>query len=223
MCGRYSLASDVEELVEVFDVPLPAFEHVPRYNIAPTQLAPVVARDRRGRRMGLMRWGLIPFWAKDPAIGSRQINARSETAARRPAFKDALARRRCLVPADGFYEWALEAGRKQPYWISSPGQLLSFAGLWDRWKPGEGEPVYSFTILTREATPELRAVHDRVPVIVGPPDRERWLDRSTGSAELAALMDRSSDPPLAARRVSTWVNDPDHDDPSCVEPLDEAS
>jgi putative SOS response-associated peptidase YedK len=222
MCGRYSLASDVEELVEVFDVPLPAFDHIPRYNIAPTQLAPVVAQDRRGRRMGLMRWGLIPFWAKDPAIGNRQINARSETAARRPAFKDAFARRRCLVPADGFYEWAAERGRKQPYWISSPGQLLSFAGLWDRWKPGEGEPVYSFTILTRDATPELRAIHDRMPVIVDAHDRDAWLDRSTEPAELAALMGRRSDPLLAPRRVSTWVNKPDNDDPTCVEPVDDA-
>lgn len=223
MCGRYSLACDVEDLVEVFDVPLPSFDHVPRYNIAPTQLAPVVARDRKGRRMGLMRWGLIPFWAKDPSIGNRQINARSETAARSPAFKEAFARRRCLVPADGFYEWAVEGGRKQPYWISSPGRLLSFAGLWDRWKPADGEPVYSFAILTTDATPALQAVHDRMPVIVGTHDREAWLDSTAEPAELAALMRRRSDMLLEARKVSTWVNKPDHDDPACVEPVDDVT
>lgn len=221
MCGRYTLATGLDELIEVFDVPDAAFPHEPRYNIAPTQQAPVVARDRRGRRMGLMRWGLIPFWAEDPAIGNRQINARSESAARKPAFREAFRRRRCLVPADGFYEWARSEGPKRPYWIHpGHGGLMAFAGLWDRWRNAQGTPIHSFTILTRPANDRVRSIHDRMPVIVPPSTWERWLDRDLDTSGAVRLLDGMEAPDLVAREVSTWVNKPEHDDPSCVEALD---
>ena len=219
MCGRYTLATDLEELIEVFEVPPVLFTHEPSYNIAPTQMAPVVAEDKEGRRMGLMRWGLIPTWAKDPAIGNRQINARSETVRTRPAFRDAFVRRRCLVPADGFYEWQRTDGPRRPFWIHpADGSLLGFAGLWERWRPPEGVEVYSFTILTTDASDSVRPFHDRMPVILCPSDRPAWLSRDSDPETLTALL-RPYAKDLDAREVSTWVNRPDHDDSTCVEPV----
>ena len=222
MCGRYTLATDLEELIEVFEVPPTLFAHQPRYNIAPTQTAPVVAQDRKGRRMGLMRWGLIPYWAKDPAIGNRHINARSETVRERPAFRDAFSRRRCLVPADGFYEWQRADGPRRPFWIHPvDGAPLSFAGLWERWRPPDGDDVFSFTILTTDASDPVRPVHDRMPAIIPPSEREVWLSRDSDPETLTALLGPYAEG-LQAREVSTWVNRPDHDDPTCIEPTDEA-
>lgn len=221
MCGRYSLTTDLEELIEVFEVPSVLFAHEPRYNIAPTQSAPVVAEDRKGRRMGLMRWGLIPYWAKDPAIGNRQINARSETARTRPAFRDAFVRRRCLVPADGFYEWQRTDGPRRPYWLHpGDGSVLGLAGLWERWRRSEGEDVYSFTILTTDASDSVRPIHDRMPVILPRSEWPVWLSRDSDPEALTSLL-RPSTAMLRAREVSTWVNRPDHEDPTCIEPVSE--
>jgi putative SOS response-associated peptidase YedK len=220
MCGRYTLATDLDELIEVFEVPAVTFHHEARYNIAPTQLAPVVARDRRGTRMGLMRWGLIPFWAEDPAIGNRQINARSESVHERRAFRDAFERRRCLVPADGFYEWCRRDGSKRPHWIHPVARsVMALAGVWERWRAGDGSPVHSFSILTRKADDQVAWVHDRMPVIVPARAYAAWLDRDADTARARALLERFEPPPLEVREVSTWVNRPDHDDPSCIEPL----
>lgn len=218
MCGRYTLTTDLDELIEVFDVPEADFPHHARFNIAPTQMAPVVARDRRGRRMGLMRWGLIPYWAEDPAIGNRQINARSESVAAKPAFRDAFGRRRCLVPADGFYEWARMDGSKRPFWIRpARGGIVSFAGIWERWRRPDGGLLHSFAILTRPADASVRDLHDRMPVIVPPGDRTRWLDREVDGSEARRLLEGFQPPPLETREVSSWVNRPDHDDPTCIE------
>jgi putative SOS response-associated peptidase YedK len=225
MCGRYTLSVPLSNLIDTFEVALPEFDYVPRYNIAPTQEVPVVAQDDQGRRMGLLRWGLVPFWAKDPGIGSRLINARSETVASKPAFRSAFSRRRCLVPADGFFEWKKEGGSgggkpsKIPYWIHlEAAHPMAFAGLWERWE-GEGEaPLHTFTILTTEAHDSIRPIHSRMPVILPRKSWDAWLGSEAGSEALQDLLVPYREEPLLAHPVSTWVNSPRNDDPACIEP-----
>lgn len=219
MCGRYTLSTPMDDLVEVFDVPPVTFDHEPRYNIAPTQEAPVVASDRRGIRMGLMRWGLVPSWADDPSIGSRMINARAETLRTKPSFKEAVVARRCLVPADGFYEWVWEGSGKVPYWIHDPNRSpMSLAGLWERWKGGGQEPVYSFTIITVAPNEAVRSLHDRMPAIVPEGERATWLDKSVRTENALEIL-RPYEGELAAYAVSTLVNSPANDIPECIEPV----
>ncbi|MHC5112818.1 MAG: SOS response-associated peptidase [Planctomycetota bacterium] len=221
MCGRYALMSSVELLVELFGLTdAPAL--VPRYNIAPTQLAPVVrlvGGDRRSLEM--LKWGLIPSWATEPGIGSRMINARSETAATKPSFRDAMRHRRCLVPADGFYEWMKTESGKQPYWIHPrDGRPQMMAGLWEKWWGRDGEAVESFTILTTEANELLRPLHDRMPVFLEGDDLDHWLDPAAETAGLQPML-RPLDPAkLEVTPVSKHVNNARHDDPGCVEPVD---
>jgi putative SOS response-associated peptidase YedK len=223
MCGRYTLTVPLSNLVDAFEVPPPEFDYLPRYNIAPTQQVPVVAQDEQGRRMGLLRWGLIPSWSKDPAMGSRLINARSETAAEKPAFRSAFQRRRCLVPADGFFEWKREGegGKraKQPFWIHlASREPFAFPGLWERWDPEEGLPVHTFTILTTEASPAIRHIHPRMPVILPREGHEVWLDAAREVTELQDLLRPLPDALLRAYPVSTLVNSPRNDIPACIEP-----
>ncbi|MCG6989192.1 MAG: SOS response-associated peptidase [Gemmatimonadetes bacterium] len=216
MCGRYTLTSDADEVVEVFDVPPLAFAYRPRYNIAPGQEAPVVARDRGGRRMGLMRWGLVPAWADEESGGF--INARSESVARTPSFRDAFRRRRCLVPADGFYEWRRDAHARTPFhYRPTAGGLLSFAGIWERWKRPGQEVRYGFAILTTAANGDVAPVHHRMPVVVAPDRREAWLDAGTPAEVLRTLLVPAPDGSFAARRVSTRVNSPEVDDATLLE------
>lgn len=222
MCGRYTLTTPLDELLDVFDVPDVGFEHRPRFNIAPTQNAPVLARDDEGRKMGLLRWGLIPFWADDPSIGNRLINARSETASAKPAFRSAFRSRRCLVLADGFYEWRKRDERKVPHWIHRPDRKpFTMAGLWERWEPDDGEPVYTFTILTRDALPELESVHPRMPVILDEARRDGWLDPEAGVDALNDLLAPAPEEVLDHHPVSTVVNSPGNDRPECIEPVEE--
>jgi putative SOS response-associated peptidase YedK len=223
MCGRYTLTLPLSNLVDAFDVPPPEFDFAPRYNIAPTQDVPVVAEDEAGRRMGLLRWGLVPFWADDPSIGNRLINARSETVARKPAFRGPFRRRRCLVPADGFYEWRKEAGgRKTPFWIRLAGQeVFTMAGIWDRWEGDDGEALHTFSILTTDAAPEIAAIHPRMPLVLPPSRRDTWLDPSSEPDDLLPLLEPERDMELAFHPVSTVVNSPGNDRPECIEPLDE--
>mgnify|MGYP001027512242 CR=1 FL=1 len=217
MCGRFSLGVDTDRLIAEFGIDTVAAPHQPRYNIAPTQPVPAVVRGEDGLRLGALRWGLVPHWADDPAMGGRMINARSETVDRKPAFEESFRHRRCWVLADGFYEWKDEAGRKIPIHFRLPdGRPFAFAGLWDRWRRGDDELV-SCAILTTEPSDEVRPVHDRMPVILHESDRARWLDPDAGPADLKALL-RPYPDPLAARRVSTRVNRPENDDPSLVEP-----
>ena len=194
MCGRYTLAAPAGPLVETFEVGPLTFDLVPRFNIAPGQDAPVVAEDRRGRRLGLLRWGLVPGWVDDP--GSGFINARAESVSTKPSFREAFRRRRCLVPADGFYEWRRDETGKQPFWIHpAAGGVIAFAGLWERWsRPGE-EPRHTFAIITTRASADVAWVHDRMPVVVTPEHRG-CLARPGGSA-------RPGHPvaPAARRRV----------------------
>jgi putative SOS response-associated peptidase YedK len=236
MCGRYALMSDPELLVELFALAsLPRLK--PRYNIAPTQQAPIIrAAPGRGdggdecrRRLDFLHWGLIPSWAKDPTIGARMINARSETAGEKPAFRSALRRRRCLIPADAFYEWQKRAGGKQPYCIRMrDGRPFAFAGLWERWRPPEGEgeeiePIESFTILTTTANALMKSIHDRMPVIIPREAYELWLDEEVEDpAELAKLLAPISGGLLEAFAISRRINSPRNDDPACLEPAEEA-
>ncbi len=220
MCGRYALCTPLDDLVEIFDVPPVDFGLDARYNIAPTQLAPVVASDRRGTRMGLMRWGLVPAWAKDISIGSRMINAQAETLRNKPAFREAAVARRCLVPADGFYEWVKEDSGKVPHWIHDPGgSPLAFAGLWERWTGGDTDggtdPMHSFTIITVEPNEAVRPLHDRMPAIVAMGERVTWLDKTVRTENALEIL-RPYEGELAAYPVSTLVNSPANDTADCI-------
>ena len=219
MCGRYSLTVTPEELAAAFELSETPSFHTPRYNVAPTQDAPIVVRAPEGLRAGPIRWGLVPAWADSPAIGARHINARSETVDRRPAFRDAFRDRRCLVPIDGFYEWLPGPSPKKPVWIhDADGRILSLAGLWDRWRWPDGRPLVSFTVLTTEASPWVRFVHDRMPVILDDRQRDVWLDPDSTTAQLKDIMVPREDP-LVLHPVSTVVNKAVNDVPECVEPI----
>ena len=222
MCGRFTLTDPDARLVEQFHLPkMP--DLAPRYNIAPTQpVASVRARaDGGGREMVLLRWGLIPFWAKDPGIGARMINARSETVAEKPAFRAAFRQRRCLVVADGFYEWQKVNGQKQPYFFHMrDGQAFAFAGLWEQWSGQDGSSIESCTLLTTEPNDLVRPVHNRMPVIVQSLDYELWLDRDIQDvARLDHILKPLPSQMLDAYPVSRHVNSPDNDDARCIEPL----
>jgi putative SOS response-associated peptidase YedK len=225
MCGRYTLSVPLSSLIDTFDVPSPEFDYEPRFNIAPTQVVPAIAQDRQGRRMGLLRWGLVPSWAEDPGMGSRMINARSETVAEKPAFRNAFRNRRCLVPADGFFEWkkeGVEEGKKaskRPYWIHlSSREPFSFAGLWERWAPPDGEELFTFTIITAEAAPSIRSIHPRMPVILPAAARDQWLDPEASSEGLLSLLRPYSEGELLSHAVSSLVNSPGNDRLECIEP-----
>ncbi|MDH3208062.1 MAG: SOS response-associated peptidase [Gemmatimonadota bacterium] len=216
MCGRYALTADADELVEAFGVPLPDFDVVPRYNITPGQQALVVAEDKRGRRMGLLTWGLVPGWQDTP--GRPLINARCESVLSRPSFSEAVARRRCLVPADGFYEWKREGASKLPFWIHpTEGGVLSFAGIWERWSRPGSEPRHTYAILTMPPSVEVAAIHDRMPVVVGDADRDAWLDRHNDGRAALSLLRPHKAPDYTCRPVSTRVNRPQEDDAGLME------
>ena len=215
MCGRYSLTTAPEALRRLFNFTnLPNL--APRYNIAPTQLAPVVRGADGGRELVMLRWGLVPSWAKDISIGNKMINARAETVAEKPAFRGAFRHRRCLVPTDGFYEWRTEDGRKQPFRIGmKTGDAFALAGLWERWTSPENESVETFAILTTEANGKLHPIHHRMPVIVPPEGYAGWLD-----ADADAVIPAPADPePMAFYRVGPRVNNVRNDDADCIVPL----
>jgi putative SOS response-associated peptidase YedK len=207
-----------------------------RVNIAPSQEVAAVrlGEEESGlRHFAWLRWGLIPSWAKEPGIGNRTINARAETIAGKPAFRAAFRRRRCLIPADGFYEWKTERGRKQPYRITlESGAPFAFAGLWERWEGPKGGAkggeagdgaIESCTIVTTEANDRLRAIHHRMPVILAPESYDLWLDPKTPGAEAQALLGPAPSEWFTAYRVSPKINSPANDDPALIEPLGEAA
>lgn len=225
MCGRYTLTSSVGELSERFGLDEAPSGLAPNYNVAPTQSVAAVLRDE-SRRLEMFRWGLVPSWAKDPAIGNRMINARSETAHEKPSFRSAFKRRRCLLPADGFYEWKRESdgsGGKQPFHIRmESGEPFAFAGLWESWDGGDGE-VLSCTILTTQANAMMQDIHHRMPVIL-PADRyEAWLDPEAEKQELLSMLEPYSEGGMEAYPVSRFVNKPSNNGPRCVEPAEPAS
>jgi putative SOS response-associated peptidase YedK len=222
MCGRFTLSLDPGEVRAELGVNEVPEEFFRRYNVAPTQPVAVL-RDADNRRIEAFKWGLIPSWAKDPEIGSRMINARSETLSEKPSFRSAFARRRCLVLADGFYEWdkiSARKGAKTPYHIHlKDRKLMTFAGLWEVWQPKEGEPVYSCTIITCPANELVGKLHDRMPVILSPEDRWAWVGASANAGELQALLAPYPAAEMALTPVSTRVNSPAYDAPDCIAPL----
>lgn len=227
MCGRFTFATAPQALVELFgldEVP----DLTPRYNIAPSQGAPVVrvvlAGEQQRRELRLLRWGLVPSWAKDPAVGNRMINARSETAASKPAFRAAFKRRRCLVLADGFYEWqARGKGRgKQPHLIRlRHGGPFAFAGLWERWREApDGEELHTCTLLTCAPNELVAPIHDRMPVILPPEAYAPWLDPELQDvAQLQQLLRPYPAGEMEAFPVSPRVNSPRVDDPDVAAPI----
>jgi putative SOS response-associated peptidase YedK len=220
MCGRFSLGVNVDRLVGEFGLDPDDVEHEPRYNIAPGQDVLAVVRGPDGLRPGLLRWGLVPWWAPDPRGGARLINARSETVASRPSFRDSFRNHRCWVLADGFYEWQRGPGnRRQPYYIHRPdGRPFALAGLWDRWRRDQ-QQIVSCTILTTSPNEVVAPLHDRMPVILPPDLRERWLDPAVDPDELQFLL-RADAGPLEAYPVATRVNSPANEGPEVREPLE---
>ena len=224
MCGRYTLVSPIEAIQSIFDIPgsLSALEQ--RFNLAPTQDAPVVRvnSESKARELASLRWGLLPVFAKDLAYGSRLINARSETAASKPSFRSAFRKRRCLVIADGFYEWAGSGGSKRPHRFSLKTQEpFGMAGLWESWRPsGDASAIETFTILTCEGNGDVAPIHHRMPVILAPGNFDRWLDPDCEDPEMLQSVLR----PLPAGlihciEVSTHVNSVRNNDARCLEPV----
>jgi putative SOS response-associated peptidase YedK len=221
MCGRFTQATEGEIIAQVFDLSeVPAL--APRYNIAPTQdVAAVRAAEGGGRELVQLHWGLIPSWAKERAMGARMINARAETLVEKPAFRSAFRARRCLLVADGFYEWQKLGTRKQPHFIGfKDGRPFAFAGLWERWRGEGSEHVESCTIVTTEANELLAPIHDRMPVILDPEDFALWIDPAEKDTErLVGLLRPYQPGPLQAYPVSLLVNNPANDTPACRENL----
>lgn len=223
MCGRFSQGTPADILAQLFQLAdIPSW--TPRYNIAPTQLVPtvVVTSEHPSRQFRAWRWGLIPSWAKDPSIGSRMINAQAETASTKPAFRAAFRRRRCLMLADGFYEWQQLGRRKQPFHVRMrDGSPFAFAGLWEHWKGPDGEAIDSCTLLTTEPNDLIRTFHHRMPVILDPQAYDLWLDPSIQEPDrLHPLLRPYTSEELAAYPISTRVNNPANDTPDCIQPLE---
>jgi len=224
MCGRYRLSRRKQLVAEYFDTVPGDDEWNQRYNIAPTQPVPIIRQHPKEprRELLLVRWGLIPSWAKDTTGSAQMINARSETAATRPAFRDALASRRCLVPADGFYEWLRTGKAKQPYCFEvGDGELFAFAGLWDRWKDPSGQWIKSCSILTATPNAVTSAVHDRMPVILDRADYDLWLDPGMGNVDAVSELLKPYDArAMRSYPVSNRVNHVANDDAECAKPIE---
>ena len=226
MCGRFTHLMSYRKLVELYKITEPEIgpdapepELKPRYNLAPSQLAPVVRLNARGQReLALLRWGLVPAWAEDPKIAYSTINARAETVHQKPAFRTAFKKRRCLVPADGFYEWKAMGEAKQPYRITMKGgQPFAMAGLWERWDKS-GEPIESFTIIVTQGNAVLKPIHDRMPVILHPDTWDAWVESKDIAIPMALLQSYPA-AEMTAYPVSKRVNSPKNNDAEYIAPL----
>jgi putative SOS response-associated peptidase YedK len=219
MCGRFALA-----YVRAFHTRFEVIDHAarvePRFNIAPTQTVPVVVRESTNKVVE-MRWGLVPFWAKDPKIGNKMINARAESVATKPAFRTSLKRRRCLVPATGFYEWRLSGKTKQPYYIQTKdGQMFAFAGIYDNWRGPDGGALQSFAIVTTKANAFMSKIHDRMPVILRREHEALWLsDGQLSEDDLGEVLKPYPSGEMRAHTVSTDVNNPRNDSEDLIRQL----
>jgi putative SOS response-associated peptidase YedK len=223
MCGRFVQAADPSVYATFFGVAEVVTEALqPSYNVAPTDAVYAVAEHDGVRQLGSFRWGLLPFWAKDRKMAARNINARSETVATKASFRESFARRRCLVPADGFYEWQqLERGKLPHYITSQDGHPLALAGLWSSWRdPESDERVATCTILTGAPTEFMRPIHDRMPVILPAPTWDRWLDPTLHETDELHRVLAAADPHLRAHPVSTLVNKVSNNVPELIHPLD---
>ncbi|MFC4599850.1 SOS response-associated peptidase [Cohnella hongkongensis] len=219
MCGRFTIVVTMEELVRRYLIEQPMARYAaPRYNVAPTQEVWAVIHDGRKNRLGELRWGLVPSWAKDDRIGSRMINARAETLLERASFKTLVGRKRAIIPADGFYEWRKEGGRKQPMRITmKDGSLFSMAGLYDTWQASDGRRIGTCTIITTAPNGLMADIHDRMPAILKPEDEALWLDR--GNSDIQALMAMLRPYPAERMRaypVSSAVGNVKNDTEACI-------
>jgi putative SOS response-associated peptidase YedK len=221
MCGRYAVTTAPEAMRALFRyLDQPNFP--PRYNVAPTQPVAIVRMVEGKREFALVRWGLIPPWVKDPRGFSLLINARGESVLDKPAFRNAMKRRRCLFPADGFYEWKRDGERKQPWFVRlKSGQPMAFAGLWETWSGPNGEEMETAAIVTTTASRSIAHIHDRMPVIVAPEAFDFWLDPNVDARTAAAVIAPAPDAALEAYEVSSAVNRTANDSPSLLEPLRE--
>ncbi|WP_181350945.1 SOS response-associated peptidase [Thalassobacillus sp. CUG 92003] len=220
MCGRYTLLAEEAEILEAFGLSYLSDDYQPRYNIAPGQKVLAIIHDGRDKRAGYLHWGLVPSWAKDPKIGYKMINARSETAHEKPSFKQLMARKRCLIVADSFYEWQKTESGKQPKRIFPHNRkLFAFAGLWDKWQQDE-EERFTCTILTKEANSYMAPIHDRMPVILPEEKQDQWIENikwEPGQAHdfLQSLPSQALD----SYDISDYVNSPKNEGPACIESL----
>jgi putative SOS response-associated peptidase YedK len=220
MCGRFLLMTAGRDLAERFElVEIPSLE--PRHNVAPTQMIAAIRLEAQTgtRKLHMLKWGLIPFWSKDSTMGPKLINARAETAAQKPAFRAAFRYRRCLIPADGFYEWKRDKGKKQPYLIAmADGNTFAFAGLWETWREPQGELIESCTILTTDANEVVLPIHDRMPVILKHEDYPLWLDSAVTRPELLQpLLSSYPAAEMIVRPANPKVNKSSYDQPDCLE------
>lgn len=223
MCGRFTLMDSGQLVLDEFGLPALPEGYRPRYNAAPGQPVLVVREGKAVRSAAMFRWGLVPSWAKDPKIGHKMINARSETLRERPAFRRAFERRRCAVPADGFFEWKREGRAKRPYHFRlKGGGLFALAALWEAWRPPQGgETLFTCTILTTRPNPLVEPIHDRMPVILRIDELDRWLDPQLPSEAVESLLGPFPHEAMEAYPVSTVVNSPRNDSVECVMPAGE--
>lgn len=219
MCGRYTLTADSESIQQAFALDSAENWEGPRYNIAPTQQVAVIT-DREPKSLSMFKWGLAPSWAKDPKIGSCMINARAETAHQKPSFRSAFKRRRCLIPADGYYEWMRQGKRKTPVYIQhAQRELFAFAGLWESWKDPQGAWLHTCTILTAEANARIEPIHQRMAVIIEPADYALWLaQRELAPGEWQPLLAGPRPEQLTYHAVSTQVNAVRNDHAALISP-----
>ncbi|NCC73284.1 MAG: SOS response-associated peptidase [Sphingobacteriia bacterium] len=220
MCGRYSFAPDLKIVNEHYDITVTDGDIQPNYNCAPSQLLPVITNENPGE-MVLFRWGLIPFWAKDSAIGNKLINARSETITEKSSYRNAFRRRRCLVPADAFYEWKSMQGQKEkiPFRIYLPDQLIfSMAGIWEKWKSPDGKTVNSFSIITTSPNELMAEIHNRMPVILPQSSEKQWLN-SDNEHDLLELLRPFPSQKMSAYRISSLLNSPANNSKEIIQPL----
>jgi putative SOS response-associated peptidase YedK len=224
MCGRFTLTLEISALQMAFDLGEQTVVWQSNYNIAPSTQVPILSNQQPGK-IQLFRWGLIPSWSKDPSIGAKMINARSETLQEKPSFRSAFQSRRCLIPADGFYEWKNTGTSKIPYYFHKPDHSpFLFAGLWDSWMgAGNVEPVHTFTILTCSPNSVVAPVHDRMPVIFDWESGKIWLKSDQDSARLQAMLKPVKDSFLASYPVSSKVNSPGNNSKECIQPFQNAS
>lgn len=216
MCGRFVLTSDAQTVQQEFNLDsLPQL--APRYNIAPSQPVAIITNDAP-QKLTIVQWGLIPGWSKDPKIGYKMINARSEGVEEKPSFRTPFKYRRCLIPSSGFYEWVKTDDGKQPYFIRLPEKdVFSFAGLWEIWHNPEGDEIWTCTILTTEANDKISKLHHRMPVILDKDLRDIWLDKSSDTGELKMLLQPYDSDKMDYYPVSKAVNHVNNDDPTLVE------
>lgn len=222
MCGRYTITVSLEELLLLFSADQPNVPfHIPRYNVAPMQRVPAILNDGERNRLGELRWGLVPVWAKDPKIGNQMINARSETITEKPAFRGLLTRKRCVIPADGFYEWKKEGSNKQPYRIVLRSRtVFGFAGLYDTWTGPNGEKISTCTIITTAPNELMADIHDRMPVILQRENEAVWLDRENQDKDFLQSLLRPYDASdMHAYPVGTAVGNVRNNSPELIEAI----